>query len=296
MGQVRGHHVVWQSWGGDWRDVEIFITQTAHWVRLKRKGKKRNTDGQSSFTTRTLLIQYQNMTFTEKQTKQTNKQKKNPSEMWSTFRAWVVRQRCLQRTDNQEKINKNCIGDFKRLKCHQTLLSELIDGRDCKKCLLSLPQRAESSLNYSSAFSFSCSHSSSVWAITDQLSLIMFQHLKESLANKNQPIQQQHKKKFSCFFCLFFMYKVSLSMKTAAERSLCVNIHWYKSDMRRRKTRSSLGKDSESRHVRGRREEGNGVKDSCKRRARNAGEKGEREAVREKPSHTNLTEEIFYRD
>lgn len=46
--------------------------------------------------------------------------------------------------------------------------------------------------------------------------------------------------------------------------------------------------------MRGRHEEENGVRESFKRRVKYEGEK--REAVLEKLSHTNLTEEIFYRD
>lgn len=50
----------------------------------------------------------------------------------------------------------------------------------------------------------------------------------------------------------------------------------------------------EQRQMRGRHEEENGVRESFKRRVKYEGEK--REAVLEKLSHTNLTEEIFYRD
>lgn len=66
--------------------------------------------------------------------------------------AWVDGQCCPEQSDSLEKINKNCIDDCKRLECHKTLLSEIINGIDCSKIPIITNSEFKSSLNYHFVF------------------------------------------------------------------------------------------------------------------------------------------------
>ncbi len=140
VGKMGGQHVVWQGGGSDGWDVEVLITQTTHWVWLKGD-RERDKIGENTIkeSGKNLIFKFHPCVcnlfhhivvfLTDSSLSGT---KSSLGKLTYRDRAWVDGQCCLQQSDNLEKINKNYIGDYKRPKCHETLLSEIINGRDEK--------------------------------------------------------------------------------------------------------------------------------------------------------------------
>lgn len=164
VGEMGGQHVVWQGGGSDGWDVEVLVAQTSHWEWLKGDREKDRIKATYKTSQTIFNLSLHAVVFLQDSPlmRQAEFQK-----LTHRDRACVDGQCCLQQSDNFGKINKNYIGDYRRPKCHETLMSEIIDGRDGKTVHHHYP--AESWIQFELRLCVvSCSHSSFARApITD---------------------------------------------------------------------------------------------------------------------------------